>query len=171
MPLATRPNAKFEVVLSTDAHLPKKDRPVFVFRFLSCIEWEKIAALSDKFDIAGDAAAMLDLAFQVIKETLCNWRNMKTPSGKTIAYNFKRLKSLVSLAEATELMQAGVAQRPSVQDKKKFDLPSDLDTGKYVNPAPELINAETNPASQRRSRPNVPSAAGPVAPNVKKQAG
>jgi len=128
MPLATRPNQRYEIVLSTDADLPKEKRPVFVFRYLNIIEWEEIAKLNDKFESAINATEMIDLAFEVIKKTLCGWRNMKTPSGEEIPYRTEELKSMVSLQEATELMQAAVAQRPAVEDKKKLDSPSDLDT-------------------------------------------
>ena len=67
MPLATRPNATYKVVLSTDEHLPRDKQPVFIFRHLSIIEWETIAGLNDKFDMANDSKEMIDLAFDVIK--------------------------------------------------------------------------------------------------------
>ena len=128
MPLATHPNATYKIVLSTDAHLPKDKQPIFIFRYLSVIDWEEIAKLNDKFETAANSIEMIDLAFQVIKSTLCDWRNMKTKSGKAISFNPKKLKSMVTLQEATELMQAAVAQRPSFEDKKKFDLQSDSST-------------------------------------------
>ncbi|GAI88897.1 unnamed protein product, partial [marine sediment metagenome] len=98
MPLATRPNAMYEVVLSTDAELPEAEQPVFVFRYLSILEWEEIAKLNDEFEKAIEAPIMIDLAFQVIKKTLHGWRNMRTPAGKEIAYNPEKLKSMVSLS-------------------------------------------------------------------------
>ncbi len=128
MPLATHPNATYETVLSTDAHLPKNKQPVFVFRYLSIIDWQGIAKLNDKFDTAANTAEMIDLAFQVIGKTLCDWRNMKTAAGKLIAYDPKKLKSMVTLQETTELMLAAVAQRPSVEEKKKLDSQSDSST-------------------------------------------
>lgn len=135
MPLATRPNATYEIVLSTDAHLPKNKQPVFVFRYLSIIEWEDIAKLNDKFESAGNAAEMIDLAFAVIKKSLNGWRNMKMVSGTQIPFNIKKLKSMLSLQETTELMQAAVAQRPSFEDKKKFDSPSASNTAKSAKTA------------------------------------
>jgi len=124
-------------VLSTDAHLPKEKRPVFVFRYLSVIAWEEIAKLNDKFEKATEASEMIALAFQVIEHTLCDWKNMKTPAGKTIAYAPKELKSMVTLEEATELMQAAVSQRPSLEDKKKSDLPLDSSSTASAKPAKE----------------------------------
>jgi len=121
MPLATRPNATYKIVLSTDRDLPKEKQPVFVFRYLSILEWEGIAQLNDKFEEAGSGVEMINLAFQVIEKTLCGWQNMKTASGKEIPYKPKKLKSMVTLQEATDLMQAAVSQAPSLEDKKKLD--------------------------------------------------
>ncbi|GAH55088.1 unnamed protein product [marine sediment metagenome] len=137
MPLATRPNAMYEVVLSSDAELPKENQPVFIFRYLSILEWEEIARLNDKFEKAGEATEMINLAFKVIEKTLHGWRNMKTPAGKEIAFDPKRLKSMLSLPETTELMQAAVSQRPSLMDKKKFDSPSASSTAKSAKTAKE----------------------------------
>ena len=136
-PLATRPNATYEVVLSTDVDLPKAKRPVFVFRYVSLLEWEEIAKFDDEFQKATDANKMIELALKVIGLTLCNWRNMKMPDGKVVPYNQKKLKSLVSMKETTELMMAAVSQRPSEEDKKKLDLPSDSSSAKSAETAKE----------------------------------
>lgn len=144
MPLATHPNATYEIVLTTDAHLPKNEQPVFVFRYLNIIEWEKIAKLNDKFESTTDAVEMIDLAFQVIKKTLCGWRNMKALDKQDIGYNPEKLKSMVTLGEATELMMAAVGQRPSVADKKKLDLPSDSDTAGSAKDVKGPASAETS---------------------------
>ena len=136
MPLATHPNATYEVVLSNDSNLPKNKRPVFVFRYLSVADWEEVARLSDEFDNCTDSKQMVDLAFRIIEKTLCDWRKMKLPSGKQIPFNIKRLKSMIALREATELMQAGVSQRPSLEDKKKFDSQSRFGMGRAAKTAP-----------------------------------
>lgn len=137
MPLATRPNATYEIVLSTDKHLPEDKRPVFIFRFISTIEWEQIADLSDEFDAATDTKQMTKLAFKVIEKVLCGWRNMTPPDGKEIPFNLKKLRGMITLQEAIELMQAAVSQRPSSEDKKKFDSPSDSSTAESAKPAKE----------------------------------
>ena len=135
MPLATRPNVTYEIVLSTDKHLPKDKQPVFVFRYLDIIAWEEIAKLNDKFERSNNTVEMINLAFQVIENTLCDWRNMKTVGDKNIPYNPKKLKSMVTLHEATELMQAAVSQTPSIEGKKKLDSPSDSNTAKSAKDA------------------------------------
>ena len=137
MPLATNPKATYRLVLSTDEHLPTKKQPVFIFRYLNIIEWEKIAKLNDEFDKATDSSEMIGLAFSVIEKALCGWENMETASGKAIPYNVKKLKSMVTLQEATELMMAAVSQSPSIEDKKKFDLPSDSSTEQSAKPVTE----------------------------------
>ncbi len=135
MPLATRPNATYELVLSTDAHLPKDKQPMFIFRYLNIIEWEEIAVLNDKFESSVNTREMINSAFQVIKKTLCDWRNMKTVSGEEIPYNPEKLKSMVTLQETTELMQAAVSQTPTVEDKKKSDSRSTSSMGKSAKGA------------------------------------
>jgi len=125
-------------------HLPENERPVFVFRYLSIIEWEEVAKLNDKFESAVEAAEMINLAFEVIKKTLCGWRNMKAPDEQEIDYNPEKLKSMVTLGEATELMMAAVGQRPSVADKKKLDLPSDSDTAGSAKDVKGPTSAETS---------------------------
>ncbi len=144
MPLATRPDARYETVLTTDKHLPKDKQPVFVFRYLSVIEWQEIAKLNDKFEGTANADEMIDLAFQVIKKTLCSWRSMKTTTGKQIPYEPEKLKSMVTLQEATELMMAAVSQRPSLEDKKKFDSPSRSGSGKRVKTVKGRKRAKKN---------------------------
>lgn len=135
MPLATHPNATYEVVLSTDSKLPKEKQPVFVFRYLSITDWEEVTKLNDKSSRSTDSKELIDMTFEIIKKTLCGWRNMKMPSGQKMSFNFKRLKSMVTLQEATELMQAGVSQRPSLGDKKKLDSRSRSNTAKDAKTA------------------------------------
>jgi len=117
-------------------HLPKGKQPVFIFRYLSVDEWEKLAKLNDEFDETGkkdtNPVVMINLAFKAIKMALVGWRNMKTPKGKAIPFDLKKLKSMVTVGEATELMMAAVSQRPSFGDKKKFDLPSDFGTEQFA---------------------------------------
>lgn len=144
MPLATRPNQTYEIVLSTDADLPKDKQPVFIFRYVSIEEWEEIASLDTAFDVATDPKIMIDLAFRAIKKTLCDWRNMKKVSGEVIPYKPEKLKTMVTLQEAVELMQAAVAQKPALEDKKKLDLPSDSGTAESVKDAKGPASAETN---------------------------
>lgn len=135
MPLATRPNATYEVVLSTDREQPEADQPVFVFRYVSLLEWENIAKLDDEFQKATEAKKMIELALQVIGLTLDGWRNMKKPGGKEIPYDTKELKGLLSMNEVTELMIAAVAQRPGIEDKKKLDSPSQCSSEKSAKTA------------------------------------
>ena len=111
---------------------------------MSIKDWEEIAKLDTAFDVAVDSLTMIDLAFQAIEKTLCGWRNMKKASGEEIPYEPKKLKSMVTLQEATELMQAAVAQRPSLEDKKKFDLPSDLGTAESAKDVKEPASAQTS---------------------------
>ena len=145
MPLATRPNETYDVVLCTDAHLPAGEQPVFVFRYLSVVQWKEAAKLNDQYDATKEAGELFDLAFQVIRKVLCNWRNMKEAGGKVIPYDPKKLDTLLSLQETTELMMRAVDQGPTVEDKKKLDLPLDSSTAKSAKTAKARQSAKTDP--------------------------
>ena len=129
MPLATRPNAHYEHVLSADKDLPKKNRPIFIFRYLSLLDWESVAALSEKLDESTDSKQMTKWTIEIIGKTLVGWENLTDKEGKPVAFskakpmsfNIKQLKLLITIGEATELMMAGVSQRPSADDLKKSE--------------------------------------------------
>ena len=159
MPLATRVNATYEFILTTDADLPEKKRPVFIFRYISLKEWEDVANLDKQFGSTEDSQAMVDMALDIVKRSLVGWRNMVTPNGGKIAFNLKKLKNIISLPEAMELMQAVVAQMPSFEDKKKLDLPSPSNTGPSAKDVPVSQNARTSQAQASQSESAVPDAA------------
>lgn len=146
MPLGTRPDQTYEIVLSTDMDLPEADRPVFIFRYVNVIEWEGIAALDDEFEAATNGKESIKVAFKIIEETLAGWRNMKGPDGQEVSFNIMQLRLMLSMPEVTELMMAAVAQRPNVEDKKKLSSQSDLSTEPASTPAknvPAQKNAST----------------------------
>lgn len=151
MPLATRPNQKYEFVLTTDMELPEKSRPVFIFRYLNVLDWEKIAEINDDFDKTKGTKILIEQAFKVIEKTLVDWRNMKNSEGQEVGFNLMLLKSMLSLAELTELMMAAVAQRPSVEDKKKLSSPSALNTAPATTPAKNAATAKSaNSAAEEK---------------------
>jgi hypothetical protein len=123
------------VVLSTDRVLPEADQPVFVFRYVSLLEWENITKLDDEFGKATAANKMINLALQTLKISLCGWRNMKPPGGEEIPYDQKKLKSLLSPKELVELMRAAITQSPGTEDKKKLDSPSQCSSEKSAKTA------------------------------------
>lgn len=135
MPLILNPDSTYDVVLSTDRDKPAGEQPVFVFQYLSGRKWKKIAELSDAFDDSKNSFDTINLAFDAIRVGLTGWRNMIDPSGTEIPYDPKLLDEILTPDEAVELMQAAVSQGPSLEDKKKLDLPSDSDTEKSVEAA------------------------------------
>lgn len=134
-PLALEPNATYPVVLSTDADKPKNKQPTFIFRYLSGRQWKELAKLSDEFDKKTTGEDTLSLVFKAIKMALIGWRNMIGPDGKEIKYKPDELDAIVTPNEAIELMQAAVAQQPTMQDKKKFVSPSGSSTGRSAKRA------------------------------------
>jgi len=152
MPLATNPNATYKIVLSTDTYLPEEERPVFIFRYLSATEWQQITKLSDKFDQLSNTEKMLNLAFEVIEKIMVGWEKMIMPDGKKIPFDLAKLQSMVTLQEATELMQAAISQRPNIDDKKKFTLPleSSMDSSASAKTAKAKRNVNINRHKKHR---------------------
>ena len=152
MPLATRPNQKYEFVLSTDMELPEESRPVFIFRYLNVLDWEQIAGLNDKIESTRDGKEALRLLFEVIEKTLVGWRNMKNSEGQEVEFNLMLLKSMVSMPEARELLLAAMAQMPNIEDKKKLSSQSTLNTASAITPAANAktpTNAGSEPDKQK----------------------
>jgi hypothetical protein len=131
MPLATRPDAKYKYVLKSDRDYPIDKQPVFVFKYLSCLDWETIADLSDAFEESKTGKERIRLVFEVISRTLVGWENLP------VDFDLSKLSGLLTIDEATELMQAAISQLPGIEDKKKSDaqLPSSME--EYVKTAKE----------------------------------
>jgi len=131
MPLTTRPNSTYDYVLSTDQDLAKDDQPVFVFKYVNVIIWQELAKAEDQFNTAGDTGKMIDIAFGIIEQVLVSWRNWTDGNtSKVIPFDRKKLKGNLTLNEMTELMQAGIAQLPTIDDKKKSEPQPQSDSGK-----------------------------------------
>lgn len=144
MPLILDPEATFEVVLDYDKKKDKKVRPVFVFKYLSARQWKKLAEIHDNFiewsKIGTDS--ILNHTFEGLRMVMVDWRNMKTAKGESIEFDMEKLEDMLTPSEADELLIAAVQQAPSVEDKKKLDLPSDSSTEQSARPAKESQTAK-----------------------------
>jgi hypothetical protein len=128
MPLTCNPDSTYDVVLECDKHKEPDNQPAFVFQYLTGRKWKEVANLSDSFESASGGAAMLDLAFDTIKIALVGWKNLTNSKGEEIPFNLNELDNILTMTEATELMQAAVSQNVTVDDKKKLESQSDSST-------------------------------------------
>jgi len=128
MPLTCDPDSTYDVVLEIDKDKEPDKQPKFIFQYLTGRKWKEVANLSDAFDEAKGGAAMLDLAFDTIKVALIGWKNLTNSKGEDIPFNLNELDNILTMTEATELMQAAVSQNVTVEDKKKLESQSDSST-------------------------------------------
>jgi len=146
MPLTCNPDSTYDIVLSTDKDKEPADQPAFVFQYLTGRKWKQVANLSDEFESANSGADMLDLAFDAIKISLIGWKNLTDPQGNEIPFDLSILDDILTMTEATELMQAVVSQNVTVDDKKKLESQS----GSNMEPSALIVEA---PQSAKINRP------------------
>lgn len=121
MPRICDPDATFKVILLSDQG--KENPPAFIFRYASSRQWRKIAEIADRIDVGTDAGKMLDEVIAVIKKFIIGWESMTEPGGAEIVFDVEKLEDLLTPSEITEILMGAVAQIPTVEDKKKLDLP------------------------------------------------
>lgn len=153
MPLALEPGAHFKVVLKSDEHKPAKERPFFLFRYLTGRAWNKIASMVDLRDRLDknnvDSAFITEETYDTIRRSLVGWGNMAGPDKKKIPYDPKMLEDVVGMVEAQELIVKMLNQGLEIDVKKKSDSPSRSSTKRSVKRA-----KVKKPAKTRRQSAN-----------------
>ena len=150
MPLSLSPNRHYRHVLSGDRDDSKTRLPTFVFKYLTSDRWMQVSELSDRFDKGTGGPEVMALVFEAIRATLVGWENLIDPeTDKEIPYDPDKLEGLLTLHEATELMQVAVAQSPTLEDKKKLRSRSRSSTAKGAKTVRAKKTAKTNPRKQR----------------------
>jgi len=151
MPITLDPQTTYPVVLATDR--AKKHPPTFIYRYLNGRQWKKLAAVSDDLDQMITGVGAIDAVYRIIEVGLVGWENLNNRADEPIIFDKDHLEldEILTPAEAVEIMQAIMAQTPSIDDKKKLESPSPSDSDRSAKVAPDLENAETNPADTRPS--------------------
>ena len=128
MPIALEPKNKFKVVLESDQKKAPDQQPYFEFKFLSGRDWKSLCAEADKLEskkFKGGADA-IDAIFKLLGFGLVGWSGMIDPkTNKAIPYNLKELDRLLTIDEASELVQKFKNQGVEVDERKNSDSPSD----------------------------------------------
>lgn len=154
MPLALDPEARFELVLESDADKPAGERPTFVCRFMPNRDWKVVAHVADRIgELAAEGIeAMLTQMEDALALALVDWRHMGG-----IDYARERIPDVLTPGELVELIQKAVQQTSvSVAEKNASgsQSPSDGDgsasTATPPEPAPE------DPASESPSSSSAP---------------
>jgi hypothetical protein len=145
MPLATNPNARFDLVLDSDQATEAGKRPTFEFHYISGLEVEELAGTLSSLNTAATGDEAMTRIYSAIEKHLVGWRNMTDRAGKAIKFGRGALKKVVGMDEIFELaFKLMNRQAVSAADKKKLDSPSGSSTDKSAGNVPALKNAPTS---------------------------
>lgn len=90
MPMASDPNATTEYWLAIDKDKPIESRPVFLVKFMTVREHERVETLIQKaFEAPGTKQGNIDcykLLCEAIAVGVVGWRNMTDAEGKAVAF-------------------------------------------------------------------------------------
>ena len=149
--LAMDPNNTFEIFLECDKEKPKAERPCFVYHYLTGRQWLKVAEVQEKLTEHESMAALVDSVYGGCRVGLVGWKNLNGPDGAEIPFDANMLEDILTLKEAQELVLAVQNNGPTVEDKKKFDSPSDLDTEVSAENAGAPKDAKASPPTASQS--------------------
>ena len=124
MPIVLDVEQDYSYILEGDR---KKDKPPrFVFRYSTSREFEKLAALGERIDNKElTTSEAIDGLFRSIGNVMIGWSDMSGRDGKEIEFDTSKLKDILNIDEANELLTAVMnQQRPSDEDLGKLEPPS-----------------------------------------------
>ena len=151
MPLILSPGRTYKHVLSGDRDSGQEKLPTFIFKYLSSREWIKVSEQNDRFEAATGGPEVMAVVYEVIREVLVGWENLVDPEDqKEITYDPDKLEDILTMREATELMQVAIAQAPMPEDKKKLKSPSGSGTGRGAKTVRGKQSVKTSRRKQRR---------------------
>jgi hypothetical protein len=142
MPIVLDVEQKYSYVLEGDR---KKDQPPkFVFRYSSSREFEKLAALGERIDSKElTTSEAIDGLFRSIGNVMTGWSNMTGRDGEAIEFDALKLKDILNIDEANELLTAVMnQQRPSDEDLGKSEPPLPSGMAGYADSVE--VSATTN---------------------------
>jgi len=131
MPIATDPEARIKFVLSTDKG--KEPLPTFIFKNLTARDYSKLADDSDQ--VGEDPAKCI---LKMVAVALVGWKNLVGMDGEKIEFSTKavmELDALLTPFEIKELLDSVMSQGLAVEDKKKFESPSDSGSARSAKAA------------------------------------
>jgi hypothetical protein len=144
MPIALDPDTTFPVALASDADKPEAERPVFLFRALTCRQLRKVQDLREKARQAKDNGECERLVDEALAVGLTGWRNMGD-----VAFSLEAIDDLLTWPEKWELLDKyPAAVILGETDRKNLRSPS---------PTTEAISADTATATSAESPQPAPS--------------
>ena len=133
-PLALSPDCRFDLVLRSDlvrdeAGEPLKSQPpetpTFVFAHLTGRQQLAMGEKLDAFEkSSGSSVGQVREAFEMIRDLLVDWRNIRTPGGEAIPFDCDRLEDVLQAGEAVELAWRVWSYAPDAADLGNSSSPS-----------------------------------------------
>ena len=127
MPIAIDPEAKVRIILDSD--IEKPDAVIFLCRALTGRQQREISEFIEKVSGLENVAA-IDETFRILALCVIGWDGIPEP------YNPDKLMDILNTLEAGEIIRKTLFAGPTWADKKKFVLPSEVNTGESAKPVP-----------------------------------
>lgn len=117
MPIAMHPNKKFRIVLECDKNMDPA--PCFVYPYLTGAQQESLVETYNRIDDTSDQTSNFNRTFEAAGRHLLGWENLTDADGNAIPFAADRLKEVVSVMEAIELINKLFNQQSLTLDDKK----------------------------------------------------
>lgn len=104
MPLALSPKMTVDVCLETDKAKPETERPVFVFRFLTCRQVLELADLIEAAEKAEGRHVVNDALTKALAVGLVDWRGIEKP------FSLNEIDGVLTPSEKWELAYKSIRE-------------------------------------------------------------
>ncbi|MGA1979458.1 MAG: hypothetical protein ABSG99_02680 [Sedimentisphaerales bacterium] len=152
MPLALEPNETFEIILDGDKDKSRETQPRFIYQYLTCRQWRKIAQFNDQLEGIKDAEQVMDKIFETATTKLVGWVNIVDPQSGPILFDIKKFEDVVTMHEAMELIAKILKQGRDFSDKKKLDSHQDLGMAASVSIPEGNAKSRTNANTETKKQ-------------------
>lgn len=144
MPLGLDPDATVEVWLESDADKPMENRPVFLFRFLTCRKIRQVQEIRKRALESKDDAEFVKLVDEALSIGLAGWRNMNG-----IPFSPEAVDDVLTPREKWDLVCVYPSKITLTEaDRKNSRSPSRLPAANSVSESADQASAvPTNPPS------------------------
>lgn len=112
MPLGLDKNKNFRIVLMSDKKKTEEIQPAFLFKHITGNEWFELATLDDQMQAIKGSVEAGEHTFKTVSKFLMGWENMFGLEGEAIEYDPDKLKGIINVIEAQELIQRLLRGRP-----------------------------------------------------------
>jgi len=134
--IALEPNETFEIVLKSDEGKPREGQPRFIYRYLTCRQWRRLARFQDQLELQKNADNVMDAIIEAATTNLIGWVNIIDTQTGPVPFDIKKFEDIVTMFEAQEIILKLLGQKMMFGEKKRLDLQPGCDmAGNVSTPA------------------------------------